>query len=104
MRQPRRGKVRENKFNQVQKGGLDIAGREIGGPQMLAYFGTDMDRGEGTVRVDEDGVEGVSVEWSDKEGCLSLLKISPPHNSAEEVGVNEFFSQVPDVVTLFVDD
>ena len=26
---------------------------------MLAYFGTDVDRGKGAVGVDEDGVEGV---------------------------------------------
>ena len=34
---------------------------------MLAYFGADVDQGEGTVRVDVDGVEGICMEWSNKK-------------------------------------
>ena len=49
-------------------------------------------------------MESISMEQSDKEGCLSLLKISLPCNSIEEVGVDEFFLQVPDVATLFIDN
>ena len=71
---------------------------------MLAYFGTDVDRGKGAVRVDEDGVEDVGAEWGDKERGLNLLKIDLPGNVVEEVGVDKFFAGVPDVVALLVDD
>jgi len=37
---------------------------------VLAYFGTDVDRGEGAVGVDMDGVMSIGVEGSDKVwGC-----------------------------------
>ena len=75
MGKPRRRKTRENKLNQVQKGGLDIAEGEIGGPWVLAYFGADVDWGKGAVGVDENGVEGISVERSDKKWCLNFLKV-----------------------------
>ena len=71
---------------------------------MLAYFGTDVDWGEGTVRVDLDGMEGVSIEWSDKIRCLNLLKVDLPSNGVKKVSVDEFLPQVPDVVALFIDD
>ena len=71
---------------------------------MLAYFGTDVDRGEGAVRVDVDGVKGIGAERSDKKGCLSLLKINLPGDVVEEVGINELFMEVPDVAVLLVDD
>ena len=71
---------------------------------MLAYFGTDVDWGKGTVRVDEDGVEGVGTERGDEERRLNLLKIDLPGNVVEEVGVDEFFVGVPDVAVLLVDD
>ena len=71
---------------------------------MFAYFGTDVDRGKGTVRVDEDGMEDVSAEQSDKERGLSLLKIDLPGDVVEEVGVDEFFAGVPNVAVLLVDD
>ena len=71
---------------------------------MLAYFGTDVDWGKGAIRVDVDGVEGVSMEWSDKKWCLSLLKVNPPCNGIEEAGVDKLFLQVPNVTALFVDD
>ena len=71
---------------------------------MLAYFGTDVDRGKGAIRVDEDGVEGVSAERGDKKWGLSLLKIDLPGDVVEEVGVDELFMGVPDVAVLLVDD
>ena len=104
MGKPRRGKAREYKFNQVQKGGLDVAEGEVEGPQVLAYFGTDVDRGEGAIGVDVDGVEDVGTKRCDKERGLSLLKIDLPGDMVEEVGVDELFVGVPDVAALFVDD
>ena len=77
MRKPRRRETRENKFNRVQKGGLDIAEREVEGPWVFAYFGTDVDRGKSTIGVDVDGVEGVGAEQCDEKGGLNLLKINP---------------------------
>ena len=71
---------------------------------MLAYFGTDVDRREGAVGVDEDGMEGVSAERSDKKGGLSLLKIDFPGDVIEEIGVDKLFVGVPDVVVLLVDN
>ena len=71
---------------------------------MFAYFGTDVDRGKGTVRVDVDGVEGVGTERSDKKRGLSLLEIDLPSDVVEEVGVDELFAGVPDVAVLLVDD
>ena len=96
--------MRENKFNQVQKGGLDVTKGEIGRPWVLAYFGTDVDWGEGTIRVNVDGVKGIGMERSDKKQCLSLLKINLPGDSVEEVGVNKFFLRVPDVAALLVNN
>jgi len=55
--------VRKNKLNRVQKGGLNVAERELGGPRVLAYFGTDVDRGESAVGVDVDRVMGVPPTW-----------------------------------------
>ena len=71
---------------------------------MLAYFGTDVDRGKGAVRVDVNGVEGVGTERGDKEGGLDLLKIDLPSDVIEEVGVDKLFTGVPDVAVLLVDD
>ena len=71
---------------------------------MLAYFGTDVDQGKGAVRVDVDGVEGISTERGDEERGLSLLKINLPGDSVEKVGVNEFFTGIPDVAALLIDD
>ena len=71
---------------------------------MLAYFGTDVDWREGTVRVDMDRVEGVSTEWSDKKGCLSFSKISAPGNGIEKISVDKFLLQIPNVTSLFIDN
>ena len=47
--------------------GLNIAKGEVGGPWVLAYFGTDVDQREDAIRVDIDRVEGIGVEQSDKK-------------------------------------
>jgi len=47
--EPNGGEARKYKFDRVQEGGLDIAEGELGGPRVLAYFGTDVDRGESAV-------------------------------------------------------
>ena len=74
--------MRKNKLNQVQEGGLDVAKGEVDGPQVLAYFGTDVDRGKGAVGVDVNGVEGVGAERGDEEGGLNLLKIDSSGDGA----------------------
>jgi len=66
--EPKGREARKNKLNRVQEGGLDIAEGEVGGPRVLAYFGTDVDRGEGAVGVDVDGVVGVGAEGGDGDG------------------------------------
>ena len=71
---------------------------------MLAYFGTDMDGGKGTIRVDMDGVEGISTEQSNEKWSLSLLKVDLPGNGVEEVSVDELFLGIPDVAALFKDN
>ena len=71
---------------------------------MLAYFGTDIDQGEGTVGMDEDGVEGVSAEWGDKKQSLSFLKVLALRDSIEEVGVDELFPGIPDMAVLLINN
>ena len=71
---------------------------------MLAYFGTNVDWGKGTVGVDVDGVESVSVEWSNKEGGRPFLQIDLSCDSPKEVGVYELFLGVPDMAVLLVYD
>ena len=89
MSEPKGRKARENKLNRVQKGGLDVAKGELGGPQVLAYFGTDVDWGEGAVGVDVDGVMGVSAEGSDEIwGCVGI-KVLGPGDVVEELAVDE---------------
>ena len=71
---------------------------------MLAYFGTDVDWGKGTIRVNVDRVEGISVEWSDKKWSLSFLKVLALRDCIEEVGIDEFFLGIPVVAVLLVND
>ena len=90
MSEPKGRKVRENKLNRVQEGGLDITKGELGGPRVLAYFGTDVDRGESAVRVDVDGVVGVGAEGGDEvRGCVSV-EVLGPGDMVEELTVDEF--------------
>ena len=57
---------------------------------MLAYFGTDVDRGESAVRVDMDGVMGVSAEGSDEVwGCIGV-EVLGPGDVVEELAVDKF--------------
>jgi len=57
---------------------------------VLAYFGTDVDRGEGTVGVDVDGVVGVGAEGSDKVGRCVGVEVLGPGNVVEELAIDEF--------------
>ena len=104
MREPSGGEARENKLNQVQKGGLDIAEGEVGGPWVLAYFGADVDRRESAVRVDVDRVMGIGAEGCDKEGGGSVMEVLDPRDGIEELATDEFFRQKPDVATGLVVD
>jgi len=90
MSEPKGRKMRENKLNRVQKGGLDIAEGKLGGPRVLAYFGTDVDRGEGAVGVDVDGVVGVGAEGSDKVGGCVGVETLGPGDVIEKLAVDEF--------------
>jgi len=87
--EPNGRETRENKLDRVQKGGLDISEWELGGPRVLAYFGTDVDQGKGTVRMDVDGVMGVGAEGSDEvRGCVGV-EVLGPGDMIEELAVNK---------------
>jgi len=88
--EPKGREARENKVNRVQESGLDVAEREVGGPQVLAYFGTNVDRGKGAVGVDMDGVMGVGAEGGDEIwGCVGI-EVLGPGDVVEELTVDEF--------------
>jgi len=87
--EPKGRETRENELNRVQKGGLDVTKREFGGPQVLAYFGTDVDRGESAVGVDVDRVMGVGAERGDEvRGCVGV-EVLGLRDVIEELAVNE---------------
>jgi len=69
---------------------------------VLAYFGTDVDRGESAVGVDVDGVMGVGAEGSDEVGGCVGVKVLGPGDVVEELAVDEFLGQEPNVTTLLV--
>jgi len=101
---PKGREAGENKLNQVQKGGLDVAERELGGPRVLAYFCTDVDRGKGAVGVDVNGVVGVGAEGGDEvRGCIGI-KVLGPGDVVEELAVDKFLGRKPNVTTLLVVD
>jgi len=77
-------------FNRVQKGGLNISEGELGGPRVLAYFGTDVDQGEGAVGVDVDGVVGIGAEGSDEVGRGVGVEVLGPGDVVEELTIDEF--------------
>ena len=104
MSKPKGREARENELNQVQKCGLDITKGELGGPRVLAYFGTDVDQGEGAVGVDVDGVVGVSVEGSDEVGGCVGVEVLGPGDVIEELAVDEFLGREPNMTTLLVVD
>jgi len=57
---------------------------------VLAYFGTDVDQGEGAVGVDVDRVMGIGVEGSDEvRGCVGV-KVLGLGDVVEELAVDEF--------------
>jgi len=101
---PKGRKTRENKLNRVQKGGLDIAKGELGGPQVLAYFGTDVDWGESAVRVDVDGVMDIGTEGGDKVRGCGGVEVLGPGDVIEELAINELLGQEPNLTTLLVVD
>jgi len=102
MSEPKGRKTRENKLNRVQKGGLDIAEGELGGPWVLAYFGANVDRGEGAVRMDVDGVVGVGAEGGDEIwGCVGV-EVLGPGDVIEELAVDELLGREPNMTTLLV--
>jgi len=57
---------------------------------VLAYFGTDVDRGEGAIGVDVDGVMGVGTERGDEEWGCGGVKVLGPGNVVQELAVDEF--------------
>ena len=71
---------------------------------MFAYFGTDVDRGEGAIGVDMDGVVGVGAEGGDEVwGCVGV-KVLGPGDVIDELAIDEFLRQEPNVTTLLVVD
>jgi len=56
---------------------------------VLAYFGTNVDRGESAVGVDVDGVMGVGAEGGDEVGGCVGVEVLGPGNMVEELAVNE---------------
>jgi len=69
---------------------------------VLAYFGTDVDRGESAVGVDVDGVVGVGAEGSDEVwGCVGV-EVLGPGDVVEELAVDKFLGREPNVTTLLI--
>jgi len=87
---PKGREARKDKLNRVQKGGLDVTERKIGGPWVLAYFGTDVDQGKGAVGVDVDRVVGVGAEGGDEIWGCGGVKVLGPGDVVEELAVDEF--------------
>jgi len=104
VREPNRREAGEDKLNRVQEGGLDITEREVGGPWVFAYFGTDVDQRESAIRVDVDGVMGVGTEGCDKEGGGSMVEVLDPWDGSEELTTNKFFRREPNVTTGLIVD
>jgi len=71
---------------------------------VLAYFGTDVDWGEGAVGVDVDGVVGVGVEGSDEVGGCVGVEVLGPGDVIEELAVDELLRREPNMTTLLVVD
>jgi len=56
---------------------------------VLAYFGTDVDWGECTIRVDVDRVVGISAEGGDEEWGRGGVKVLGPGNVVKELAVDK---------------
>ena len=92
MSEPKGRETRKNKLDRVQEGGLDVAKGEFGGPQVFAYFGTDVDQGKGAVGVDVDRVMGVGAEGGDKVwGCVGVEVLGPGDVVEELVSGTHYF-------------
>jgi len=57
---------------------------------MLAYFGTDVDWGEGAVGMNVDGVVGAGTEGGNEVRRCGGVKVAGPGNVVEELAVDEF--------------
>jgi len=87
---PKGRETRKDKLNRVQEGGLDVTEGELWGPWVLAYFGTDVDRGESAIGVDVDRVMGIGAEGGDEVwGCVGV-EVLGPGDVVEELAVDEF--------------
>ena len=71
---------------------------------MLAYFGTNVDRGESAVGVDVDRVMGIGAEGGDKVGGCVGVEVLGPGDVVEELTIDEFLGREPNVTTLLVMD
>jgi len=102
--EPKGREARKDELNQVQEGGLDVTEGELGGPRVLAYFGTDVDRGKSAVGVDVDRVVGVGAEGSDEVGGCVSVEVLGLGDMVEELAVDKFLGGKPNVTTLLVVD
>ena len=57
---------------------------------MLAYFGTDVDRGKGAVRMDVDGMMGIGAEGGDEVWGCGGVKVLGPGDKVEEPAIDKF--------------
>jgi len=71
---------------------------------VLAYFGTDVDRGESAVGVDVDRVMGVGAEGSDEVGGCVGVEVLGPGDVIEELTVDKFLGREPNMTTLLIVD
>jgi len=71
---------------------------------VFAYFGTDVDRGEGAVGVDVDRVMGVGTEGGDKVGGCIGIEVLGLGDVIEELAVDELLRREPNVTTLLIVD
>ena len=71
---------------------------------MLAYFGTNVDRGKGAVGVDVNRVVGVGAEGSDEVGGCVGVEVLGPGDVIEELAVNKLLRREPDLAALLVVD
>jgi len=67
------------------------------------YFGTKIDRWEGSVRLDPDVMEDVGAEWGDKGNGVGF-EIRDTREYAKEIALYKFFGGDPKLLTMVVDD
>jgi len=71
---------------------------------VLAYFGTDVDRGKGAVGVDVDRVMGIGAEGGDEVRGCGGVEVLGPGDVVEELAVDKFLGRKPNVTTLLIVD